>query len=125
METIASPAAPEAIGPYSQAIKSCGFLFCSGQLGVDPKTNSLAPGGFAGQMHQALKNISSILAVENIVLSNVIKTTVFLTSMDDFKAMNEMYSQYFGEHKPARSAMQVTALPRHASVEIECIAELS
>lgn len=124
MEIISTPSAPEAIGPYSQAIRTCGYLFCSGQLGINPETGALASEDCAGQMRQVLKNISAILAEENLTLSDVVKTTIFLTSLDDFAIVNDLYAQAFGRHKPARSTVQVAALPKQAKIEIECIAEL-
>ncbi|HEX7510958.1 MAG TPA: RidA family protein [Chitinivibrionales bacterium] len=125
MEIITTPAAPAAIGPYSQAIKSCHFLFCSGQLGVDPANGALVSEDCAGQTRQALKNIAAILAAETLGFVDVVKTTIFLTSMDDFASVNEIYAEIFGQHKPARSTVAVAELPRQAKVEIECIAELS
>jgi len=124
MEIIATPAAPAAIGPYSQAIKSCGFLFCSGQLGIDPATGALVSEDCAAQARRALENIGAILAEECLGFSDVIKTTIFLTSMEDFASVNEVYAACFGQHKPARSTVAVASLPKGAKIEIECVAEL-
>jgi 2-iminobutanoate/2-iminopropanoate deaminase len=122
MEIINSPAAPAAIGPYSQAIKSGGFLFCSGQLGIDPATGKLASAEAAGQAEQIFANIRAVLAVASVDLASVVKTTVYLVTLDDFKAVNEVYAREFGGHKPARSTIGVAALPLGSRVEIECIA---
>jgi len=122
MEIINSPAAPAAIGPYSQAIKSGGFLFCSGQLGIDPATGKLASAEAAGQAEQIFANIRAVLAVASVDLASIVKTTVYLVTLDDFKAVNEVYAREFGGHKPARSTIGVAALPLGSRVEIECIA---
>ncbi|HAJ78343.1 MAG TPA: hypothetical protein DCO75_01105 [Fibrobacteres bacterium] len=124
MDILSTPAAPKAVGPYSQAIKACGFLFCSGQIGIDPVTNKLAAEDTKTQTEQILKNILAILAQESLNLSDVVKTTIFLESLDDFQIINDTYAKYFGCHKPARSTVQVAALPLKAKIEIECIAEL-
>jgi len=125
MELVTTPAAPAAVGPYSQAIKAGGFLFCSGQLGIDPATGKLASEDAAGQARQALKNITAVLAEECLGLCDVIKTTIFLPSLDDFAAVNETYAHCFRTHKPARSTVAVAALPLKAKIEIECVAELN
>jgi 2-iminobutanoate/2-iminopropanoate deaminase len=124
MKTVSTGSAPAAIGPYSQAIIANGFLFCSGQLGIDPATAKLCADDTAGQTTCILKNISSILAAVERDLSAVVKTTIFLTSLDDFKMVNEIYATAFGNHKPARSTVQVSRLPLGAKIEIECIAEI-
>ena len=125
MEVINSPNAPAAIGPYSQAIKSGGLLFCSGQLGIDPAVGKLVSADVAGQAAQVFRNIRAVLAAASIDLSAVVKTTVFLASLDDFTIVNEHYAREFGGRKPARSTVQVAALPLGALVEIECIAEIT
>ncbi len=122
MEIVNSQQAPAAIGPYSQAIKSDGLLFCSGQLGIDPATGRLASADVAGQTAQVFRNIRAVLAAASTDLSTVVKTTVFLTSLGDFKIVNELYAKEFGANKPARSTVEVAALPMGARVEIECIA---
>jgi 2-iminobutanoate/2-iminopropanoate deaminase len=121
---VSTAQAPRAIGPYSQATRSGGFLFTAGQVGFDPTTGELVDGGIAGQTRQVLQNITEILKAAGLELSDVVKTTVFLVDMADFTPMNEAYAAAFGEHRPARSTVAVAALPRSARVEIEAIAEL-
>ncbi len=117
--------APEPIGPYSQAIKTDnGFIFTSGQIPIDPKTGNVIDGGIKEQTKQVMENMKAVLERAGSKLSNVIKTTVFLKSMDDFPAMNEIYSQYFGESKPARSTVEVSKLPKDVLVEIDAVAYL-
>lgn len=122
MKTIKTTSAPTAIGPYSQAIESSGLVFCSGQLPIDPTTNQFPEGGIKQQARQSLLNIQSILNAAGCSMANVVKTTVFLASMDDFAAMNEVYSDFFAAPYPARSAVAVKTLPKGALIEIECIA---
>jgi 2-iminobutanoate/2-iminopropanoate deaminase len=124
MRKIVTSNSPAAIGPYSQAIESNGFLFCSGQLGIDPSTGKLAGDNTALQTKQILKNIKEVLNAANLGVNNIVKTTIFLTSMNDFKIINEIYEQGLGDHKPARSTVQVSQLPLGAKIEIECIATL-
>lgn len=114
--------APAAIGPYSQAVEVNGFVFASGQLPVDPATGAFAEGGIKEQTRQSLTNVSRIMEEAGLDLSHVVKTTVFLSDMNDFAAMNEVYSSFFKEPYPARSAVAVKTLPKNALVEIECIA---
>ena len=114
--------APAAIGPYSQAAWAGDFLYMSGQLGIDPANGKLVAGGVKHQAERALENISNILASKGLSGSDVIKTLVFLTDMEDFKAFNEVYAKFFGEAPPARSCVAVAALPMNAAVEIEAIA---
>jgi 2-iminobutanoate/2-iminopropanoate deaminase len=114
--------APAAIGPYSQAVRSGSFLFCSGQIPLDPATGQLVEGGIEAQTAQVLDNLTAVLAAAGLTLRDVVKTTVFLVSMDDFPAMNEVYARYFDEDPPARSTIGVAALPKGARVEIEAIA---
>ena len=113
--------APAALGPYSHAVVSGGFAFLSGQLGLDPATNALAPGGVEAETRQSLANISAILAEMGLSLSNVVKTTVFLRDMGDFARMNAVYAEFFPKDFPARSAVQAAALPKNGAVEIEVI----
>ncbi len=113
--------APAALGPYSHAVVSGGFVFLSGQLGLDPATNALAPGGVEAETRQSLTNISTILAELGLSLSNVVKTTVFLRDMGDFARMNAIYAEFFPKDFPARSAVQAAALPKNGAVEIEVI----
>ena len=117
--------APAAIGPYSQAIRSGQFLYTSGQISLDPTTGELVGSTVQAQTEQVFQNIQAVLTAAGASLANVVKTTVFLTSMNDFKAMNEVYARYFeGPVPPARSTIAVAELPRKALVEIECIAVL-
>ena len=114
--------APQAIGPYSQAIKANGFLFVSGQIPLDPVTGQIVYGGVELQTYQVLNNLKAILAHEGLTCDNVVKTTVFLTDMEDFAVVNKVYAQYFISETPARACVQVVKLPRDVSVEIEVIA---
>jgi len=123
MKTIvATDQAPQAIGPYSQAVKANGFLFLSGQIPLDPVTGQLVYGGVAMQTRQSLVNIKAVLAKEGLTLENVVKTTVFLHDMNDFAAMNTVYAEFFPAEPPARSTVQVARLPKDAAVEIEVVA---
>ncbi len=119
--------APGAIGPYSQAIRSGGMLFTSGQIPTDPATGALVPGGIAEQTTRVCRNLQAVLAAAGLTFAHVVKTTVFLKSMADFAAMNAIYATFFapeGTVPPARSTVQVAALPKDALVEIECIARI-
>ena len=116
--------APAAIGPYSQAVVVDGWVFCSGQIPIDPETGDLIQGDIKAQTEQVLMNLSSVLEKAGSSLRGVVKTTVFLSDIDDFGAMNEVYARHFHDHRPARAAVQVGALPKLCSVEIECIARL-
>ena len=122
MKYIHTENAPKAVGPYTQAIVSNGFVFCSGQIGIDPDTQELFE-GFEEQAHQVLKNLINVLQAANSSLNSVIKTTVFLVDINDYPKLNEIYAQYFSEHKPARSAVTVAKLPKGALIEIEAVAE--
>ncbi len=122
MRQISTNEAPGAIGPYSQAIEAGGFVFASGQLPLDPNTGKFPEGGIREQTRQSLENASAILRAAGTDLSNVVKTTVFLSDMDNFAAMNEVYAEFFSAPYPARSAVAVRTLPKNALVEIECIA---
>lgn len=117
--------APGAIGPYSQAVAVDGWIFCSGQIPIDPATGDLVGGDIAAQTDQVLKNVAAVLAAAGGGLSHVVKTTVFLADMGDFAAMNEVYARHFGDHRPARAAVAVRTLPKNVSVEIEAIARLA
>ena len=121
-ETITTNNAPGAIGPYSQAIKAGGMIFCSGQIPIDPATGEFVSDVVAEQTEQVLKNLSEVLIAAGTSLDNVVKTTVFLADMNDFAEMNEVYGRYFSENKPARATVQAARLPRDAKVEIDCIA---
>ena len=117
--------APKTLGAYSQAIRTENLVFAAGQLGVDPVTMELVEGGIDAQTRQALINLKNVLEVADSGLNYIVKTTVFLQDMRDFANMNAVYAEYFPENPPARSTVQVAALPRNALVEIECVALLS
>ncbi len=121
-KAIATENAPSAIGPYSQGIIVGNMVFVSGQLPIDPKTNSFASDEIKGQTKQSFENAKAILEKAGLSLENVVKTTVFLKNLEDFAQMNEVYSSYFNEPYPARSAFEVSRLPKDALVEIEMIA---
>lgn len=114
--------APQAIGPYSQAIKANGFLFVSGQIPLDPITGQIVYGGVEVQTYQVLRNLKAILEHEGLEFNDVVKTSVFLKDMDDFATMNKVYVEFFTGEPPARTCVQVAKLPRDVSVEIELIA---
>jgi 2-iminobutanoate/2-iminopropanoate deaminase len=120
-EIISTENAPGAIGPYSQAIKTGNIVFCSGQIPIDVETGEFVSGDVAEQTAQVLKNLTAVLEAAGSSLQMVVKTTVFLADMNDFGAMNEIYAEYFGDNKPARSTVQAARLPRDARVEIEAI----
>lgn len=122
MKQISTQNAPAAIGPYSQAIEVNGFVYASGQLPIDPATGAFPEGGVKEQTRQSLLNVKTILEEAGLALSNVVKTTVYLADMGDFAAMNEVYSQFFAQPFPARSAIAVKALPKGALVEVEVVA---
>ena len=114
--------APAAIGPYSQAVRSGRFLFCSGQIPLDPKSGQIITGDIAAQTQRVMDNIGSILRAEGMTFDSIVKTTIFLTNLDNFQTVNKAYGSYFKQDPPARSTVQVSALPRGANVEIEVIA---
>lgn len=122
MKQISTQNAPAAIGPYSQAIEVNGFVYASGQLPIDPATGAFPEGGVKEQTRQSILNVKAILEEAGLALSNVVKTTVYLADMGDFAAMNEVYSQFFAQPFPARSAIAVKALPKCALVEVEVVA---
>jgi len=122
MKIISTANAPEAIGQYSQAITTGDFVFCSGQVPLDPKTMKLIDGNVADQTQQVFKNLAAVLDESNASLQNVVKTTVYLQDMNDFAEMNAVYAECFGDHKPARATIEVAKLPLGARVEIEAIA---
>lgn len=121
-EIVATEAAPQAIGPYSQAICIGDFVFTSGQIPIDPQTGVFVAGGIAEQTEQVLRNLAEVLRAAGTSLEAVVKTTVFLADMNDFAAMNEVYGRYFSNEPPARSTVQAARLPRDARVEIDVIA---
>lgn len=121
---IETSAAPAAIGPYSQAIKANGFLFISGQIPINPETGQMTAVEAVAQTKQVMQNLSAILNAEGLSFNEVVKTTIFLTDLADFARVNETYAAYFESAPPARSTVQVAALPKGAKVEIEAIAAL-
>ncbi len=124
MKSISTDKAPAAIGPYSQAVRTGNLVFVSGQLPIDPATGAFADGGIKELTRRSILNAKAILEQAGTDLAHVVKTTVFLADMGDFAAMNEVYSQFFTEPFPARSAVAVKTLPKGALVEMECIAEI-
>jgi len=122
-EPITSPQAPDAIGPYSQAVAAGGLVFCSGQVALEPgRSGALAGGDVAAQTRRALQNLAAVLAAAGTGLPKVVKTTVYLTDMGHFAAMNQVYAEFFGASRPARATVAVAALPKGALVEIDAIA---
>jgi len=124
LERVHTDQAPAAIGPYSQAIVTDGWVFCSGQIPLDPATGELVTGDVATQTDLCLKNLTQVLEAAGSSLQSVVKTTVFLSDMNTFAEMNEVYAGHFGDHRPARAAVQAAALPKFCDVEIECIARV-
>lgn len=122
LSVIHTESAPAALGPYSQAIVTGEWVFCSGQIPIHPSTGELLEGSIAEQTERVLTNLAEVLAAAGSSLDRVVKTTVFLADIGDFAAMNEVYARRFGHHRPARSTIQAGALPRRCRVEIECIA---
>lgn len=124
IEPVATDHGPKAIGPYSQAIKANGFVFLSGQIALDPRTQQIVEGDVATQTERVLENLKGIVEAAGSSMQRVVKTTVFLADMNDFAAMNEVYGRYFVVHPPARSTVEVARLPRNVRVEIDLIALL-
>jgi 2-iminobutanoate/2-iminopropanoate deaminase len=122
---ISTPHAPGAIGPYSQAIRADGYLFCSGQLGLDPATGEFAAGDVGAQAEQALRNLTAVLEVAGLSFADVVKTTIFLADMADFATVNGVYARFVTDPPPARSTVAVAALPKGGRVEIEAIARIA
>lgn len=122
MKILSTDAAPKAIGPYSQAVMSGGFLFTAGQIALDPATMQVVEGGVPEQTERVFQNLQAVLSSANLHFVDVVKTTVFLRDMADFTAMNEVYARYMGDHRPARSTVAVAGLPRDVLVEIEMVA---
>ncbi|TFK17013.1 translation initiation inhibitor [Coprinopsis marcescibilis] len=122
---VSTSQAPAAIGPYSQGIKAGNLLFCSGCIPLDPVSMEIVEGGVEAQAEQALKNLKAVVEAGGAELGKVVKTTVFLKSMNDFVAVNGVYARFFGDHKPARSAVEVARLPKDVLVEVEAIVSLS
>jgi 2-iminobutanoate/2-iminopropanoate deaminase len=119
---ISTTEAPAAIGPYSQAVRVGSTLFCAGQIPLDPKTGQIVDGGITEQTQRVMKNIGAVLKAENLTFAHVVKTTIFLIDFADFQTVNEIYGSNFASDPPARSTVQVAALPKGARVEIEVIA---
>jgi 2-iminobutanoate/2-iminopropanoate deaminase len=122
---ISTPHAPGAIGPYSQAIRADGYLYCSGQLGLDPATGEFVAGDVEAQAEQALRNLVAVLEVAGLTFADVVKTTIFLADMADFATVNGVYGRFVTDPPPARSTVAVAALPRGGRVEIEAIARIA
>ena len=125
MDIIKTSGAPEAIGPYSQAVASGGLVFCSGQIPLDAASMTVVGDTVAEQTSQVLKNLSEVLEAAGSGVGKVLKTTVFLKDMNDFVEMNKVYGEFFGDHKPARATVEVARLPKDVMVEIECVGEIS
>ena len=123
METIATDKAPAALGPYSQAIRANGMIYCSGQIPINPATGAIEAKTIEEQTAQSITNLKTVLDKAGSSLAKVVKTTVFIKDMNDFAALNKVYAELFGDAKPARSCVEVARLPKDVLVEIECIAE--
>ena len=123
METISTEKAPAALGPYSQAIRANGMIYCSGQIPINPATGSIEAKTIEEQTAQSITNLRNVLEKAGSPLSEVVTTTVFIKNMNDFAALNKVYAELFGDTKPARSCVEVARLPKDVLVEIECIAE--
>jgi 2-iminobutanoate/2-iminopropanoate deaminase len=121
-QAVSTAGAPAAIGPYSQGIAVDGFVFCSGQIGLDPATGELVPGGVEAQADRALRNLTAVLDAAGLAMADVVKTTLFLADINDFASVNAVYARHMPEPPPARSTFAVGALPKGALVEVEAIA---
>src|ERR1700682_1423285 len=117
-----TPDAPAAVGPYSQAVRAGSTIYCAGQIPLDPKSGRIVSGGVDLQTRRVLDNVTAVLKAEGLSFADIVKTTIFLTDLGDFQTVNEIYGKYFSENPPARSTVQVAALPKGAKVEIEAIA---
>ena len=124
MRIVTTSTAPQAVAHYSQAIEQDGLLFLSGQIPLDPETGQMVPGGIEEQADRVLRNVSNLLIAGASDMNHVLKTTIFLTDLSHFKTVNEIYAKHFGAHKPARTTIQVAALPAGAMIEIEAVARL-
>ena len=122
IETVSTESAPKALGPYSQALKVNGFVYCSGQIPINPATNAIEAETIEDQTRQVITNLKNVLEAAGTSLSAVVKTTVFIKDMNDFAALNGVYAEMFGETKPARSCVEVARLPKDVKVEIEAVA---
>ncbi len=123
MKIIRTKQAPEPIGPYSQAVESNGLIFTSGQIAIDPTSNTLIEGDVVEQARQVFENLKAVLEAAGSDLEHVVKTTIYLKDMNDFVRVNEIYATYFGKAAPARSTVQVARLPKDVAIEVDCIAE--
>jgi 2-iminobutanoate/2-iminopropanoate deaminase len=123
-ETVSTERAPEAIGPYSQAVRSGGYVFCSGQVSLDPETGELVGGSVGDQTRRAMDNLGAVLQAAGVSFDAVVKLTAYLTDINDFAEFNEVYASYFGSDPPARATVGVASLPKGAKVEVECVAEV-
>src|SRR6201987_2269822 len=119
---ISTSEAPAAVGPYSQAVRVGSTVYCAGQIPLDPKSGQIVSGDIGAQTRRVLENIAAVLRAESLAFENIVKTTIFLTNLSDFQTVNEIYGSYFKKDPPARSTVQVSALPRGANVEVEVIA---
>ena len=123
-KVIDTPEAPAAIGPYSQAVVAGEWIFASGQIPIDPATGDVVEAGIAGQTDRVMKNLAAVLQEAGLALNHVVKTTVYLTDLGTFGEMNAVYAEHFGDHRPARSTVEVGALPKNVGVEIDAIARI-
>jgi 2-iminobutanoate/2-iminopropanoate deaminase len=121
-KVISTSEAPAAVGPYSQAVRVGSTVYCSGQIPLDPKTGQIISGDISAQIRRVLDNVAAVLKAEGLTFENIVKTTIFLTNLGDFQSVNEIYGSYFTSQPPARSTVQVSALPKGANIEIEVIA---
>ncbi len=121
-QAVATDRAPGALGPYSQALIADGFVWCSGQVGLDPATGELVAGGLEAEARRVLDNLSAVLEAAGVSFADVVKTTIYLTDLGDFAALNQIYGEYVGSPPPARATVQVVALPKGARVEIDAVA---
>lgn len=124
LQIIATGDAPAAIGPYAQAVKAAGLVYTSGQIPLDPESMEVVAGGITEQTERVMTSLSAVLSAAGSSMDRVIKTTCFVTDLGDFAAFNEVYGRHFGTHRPARSTVQVAALPRGVKLEVECIASI-
>jgi 2-iminobutanoate/2-iminopropanoate deaminase len=122
MDYVATPDAPKAIGPYSQAVKANGVVYTSGQIALDPATGNLVEGSFEEQVHRVMRNLEAVLKEAGSGFDRVLRATVYVTDLGNFGALNTIYESYFGSHKPARTTIQASALPKGSMVEIDLIA---
>ena len=122
MDYVATPDAPKAIGPYSQAVKANGIVYTSGQIALDPATGNLVEGSFEDQVHRVMKNLEAVLKEAGSGFDRVLRATVYVTDLANFGALNKIYEEYFGTHKPARTTIQASALPKGSQVEIDLLA---